>query len=598
MKLSHVKINHFRSIDSLSMDVAQITTLIGKNSSGKSNILRAIQFFFTASGRSANPDDICRLVDDPQTWVECTFCGLTPEELDDLRMYVLPDDTIRIRRELRDVSGKYEAKLHGYVSKPLAAFLQVDYSAYADMEEWERLGIDVSAYAELGKGGKLTRSGHKTFCTEYISRHKDELETDIVLSSTQFQGRQSTASSVLPHVIFIPAVGDIVSEIYGKKSSLLNTMVAAVIESGRDLDIFEDANDGLSRAKDLINPSGSRLPRITNIETDIAGRLKSWPGTKVTIRTAVDDLAAILVDGLVLGVDDGHDTDLVGKGDGIQRQLLFQIFRLYADFRSQRGVFAPDEGESVVPSAPSVIIFEEPELFLHPQAQEAFYDDLMEVAQTDQVLLATHSSFLVRADQSDGLHVVRRSSMKDATRVVCAPSGWMDTGDAAALKQVVLLASDMSKIFFADRVLITEGAEDVVYLVGTARDHAKCIDRRISVVPAGSNSAIPTIQKLLASLEIPYTVACDQDPGNPVTAKHLATIRKLSEEANIRFGSSFSIVDVFDPDIPSVCTGSAPSKNKPLSALVYVRDSTPLPDFVSRVRSLFTLQDLNAAGNS
>ncbi len=50
----------------------------------------------------------------------------------------------------------------------------------------------------------------------------------------------------------------------------------------------------------------------------------------------------VLVAGLVLGVDDGNDTDLADKGDGIQRQILFRVFQLYADFRAQRGVFKPD----------------------------------------------------------------------------------------------------------------------------------------------------------------------------------------------------------------------------------------------------------------
>ena len=589
MILKTAEIRNFRSIAHLTITPRHLTTFVGKNSCGKSNILRALQFFFKASAKSAIVEDLCKFADDGGTWVECTFGNLTDREKEELGKYVRHDQTIRVRRTLYLDGDRCVTKLHGYVQRPTEAWLQDDYPDYADMEKWQALGIDVAQYAEIGARGRLTRAGFKEFQEKYISQNAATLTFSEAMSETEFKGRQSTAASVLPHFIFVPAVGDIVSVIYGKQSSLLNEMVAAVIETAKTYPEYAEAQASLSAAQDFVNPSSKRLAKLTLIEQDLAEKLKSWPGTKVSIRTEVDDLAKILVAGLVLGVDDGNDTDLADKGDGIQRQILFRVFQLYADFRAQRGVFKPDEGEPPADRGPNIIVFEEPELFLHPQAQEQFFDDLVTVSAGDQVLLSTHSSFLVRLDHADGLHIVRRSTQNAPTEFKTADPTWIDARDRQRLKEIDLCSGDVSKVFFADRVVITEGQEDVIYIVGTARDHADCLDRRVTVVEVGGKKRIPSLQKVLNAFGIPYTVACDLDPGNEDSASTSERIAALVEDAKQKHGP-IATLEQFDPDIPAVCHGGPPPPGeKPFNALLLIRDGKPTDAFAARVKSLYRI---------
>lgn len=589
MILKTVEIRNFRSIAHLTIVPKQLTTFVGKNSCGKSNILRALKFFFKVSAKSAIVEDLCKFADDAGTWVECTFGDLADHEKDELSKYVLHDQTTRVRRTLYLEHDKCVTKLHGYVERPTEAWLQDDYPDYADMEEWTALDIDVAQYTTLGTKGKLTKSGFKEFREKYITQHAVTLAFSQTMSETEFKGRQSTAASVLPHFIFVPAVGDIVSVIYGRQSSLLNEMVAAVIETARTHPEYAAAQLSLSAAQDFVNPSPKRLGKLTAIEQDLAERLKSWPGTEVTIRTEVDDLAKILVAGLVLEVDDGNDTHLADKGDGIQRQILFRVFQLYADFRAQRGVFKPDEDAAPADRGPNIIVFEEPELFLHPQAQEQFFDDLVTVSAGDQVLLSTHSSFLVRLEHAGGLHIVRRSTQNAPTEFTTGDLAWVNVDERQRLKEINLCSGDVSKVFFADRVVITEGQEDVIYIVGTARDHADCLDRRVTVVEVGGKERIPSLQKVLNAFGIPYTVACDLDPGNADTEKNSARILALVEEAKLKHGP-IATVELFDPDIPTECHGQPPPPGaKPYNALVLIRDGKPTDAFAARVKSLFRI---------
>jgi len=100
VRLNKVEIRNFRSIQHLVLSPKEVTTLIGKNNCGKSNILRALQFFFTASAKSAVVEDVCKFADDTGTWVECTFDDLSDPEKDELGKYVRHDQTIRVRRKL------------------------------------------------------------------------------------------------------------------------------------------------------------------------------------------------------------------------------------------------------------------------------------------------------------------------------------------------------------------------------------------------------------------------------------------------------------------------------------------------------------------
>ena len=55
LKIKKITIKNFRSIESLSIDCSNITTLVGANDAGKSNVLRALNLFFNDKTDHALP---------------------------------------------------------------------------------------------------------------------------------------------------------------------------------------------------------------------------------------------------------------------------------------------------------------------------------------------------------------------------------------------------------------------------------------------------------------------------------------------------------------------------------------------------------------
>ena len=87
-------------------------------------------------------------------------------------------------------------------------------------------------------------------------------------------------------------------------------------------------------------------------------------------------------------VNDGIENDSSEKGDGMQRALMLAIIQAYSEFRKNNGE-----------SKNFIFLIDEAELHLHPTAQRALKNALLDIAKTsDQVLVNTHSSVLVADD--------------------------------------------------------------------------------------------------------------------------------------------------------------------------------------------------------
>lgn len=585
MKIHSIKINNFRSIREIEINPNAICTLIGKNSTGKSNLLKAIAFFFKASTSSADPADRCDFGDDSETWVECTFKDLTENEKSELEKYLLSDDTVCFRRTLVVDGESAKTTVRGYVEEATNEWLNANFENYADNDYWKDLGINVFDYATPSKSGKITKAAFSEFCKEYQRQNPAGVTLERKLSETEAKGRQSTLSSILPNLIFIPAVGDIASEIYGKKTSLLNSIVSRSIKAAETDARYISATKKLAEAQGFVNPSPHRLDAVKTIEEELESRLSSWPGVKCSIRTDVGSLTDLLVSGLRLHIDDGLDSELATKGDGIQRQVLFQAFRLYAEHRSRTGIFADTETADIEAPA-SIIIFEEPELFLHPQAQEQFFDDLVAVSERDQVFLATHSNHLIRLEYADSLYIARRSGLRDPTTLSGPTERWTTPDDIRKIKEIDEFNSEVAKMLFADRIVLTEGPEDVIYLLATARQ-CGVFKRSVAVVSAGGIDSIPNLQRVLNALKTPYCVAHDSDPGNNNTAATAAKIAALATEGQDT--GCVCEVYAFTDTLPHEYFGGQlpDGGSKVAKALSFVSEQDADPAFVTRVRRLY-----------
>ncbi|WP_328419100.1 ATP-dependent nuclease [Streptomyces sp. NBC_00443] len=87
-----------------------------------------------------------------------------------------------------------------------------------------------------------------------------------------------------------------------------------------------------------------------------------------------------------IAVNDGISGPFKTKGDGLRRSVAFAILRAYVDLKTARPA-GPDSAQQ-----PCLLLFEEPEVFLHPRAQRKLFEALTVFSDYNDVLVSTHSS--------------------------------------------------------------------------------------------------------------------------------------------------------------------------------------------------------------
>jgi len=178
-----------------------------------------------------------------------------------------------------------------------------------------------------------------------------------------------------------------------------------------------------------------------------------------------------------------------------------------------------DELKSVGSSKKShLILFEEPELFLHPDLTKKLRKLVYEVSAGDmpfQILCASHSPQMidmtkdhtslvrmVKHERSTVLHQVEKEDLKNEEQ---------PTLEEVKQKVHEILRFDpfMCESFYSDEVILVEGDTEAIMLRAYQEEFEG--SRDVFIVNCGSCTNIPFYQKMFSKFNIPYSVICDTD---------------------------------------------------------------------------------------
>jgi predicted ATP-dependent endonuclease of OLD family len=237
--------------------------------------------------------------------------------------------------------------------------------------------------------------------------------------------------------------------------------------------------------------------QISNINTQIA-----FPNTKINFQFNPDTKQDIYKSTLIY-VDDGFNTKLEDKGAGIQSSVIISLFDFYV--------------RNIAHANGSLLVIEEPELYLHPHGRRVISDRLDSFLDENknQVIITTHSpEFICSPDDNINLIVVK----KEGNRSVAKNFYFNDI----KVKQI-LVKKQNSEMFFADAIILVEGADKYIleYIskeYGDKKQHELdkisknwLNDFNISIVNCGGKHEFWKYAHVLKDLKIPFMVLCDFD---------------------------------------------------------------------------------------
>lgn len=596
MKIKDIYIENFRSIDKLAVNCCDFNILVGKNSVGKSNVLLALDLFFNTSDRILIEDMFCSFSDTKENIViELTFSNLTEDEkFGRLRKYVCTSlgEGIKVRKTIERVENKLKSHYQGWIEEPTVEWLKSDFKGYRRQAYWKEKNIDFFAYTEAD-GGQISKELYEVFRKNYIEKNSKELKFELTLSDTEFEGLKTVGVDMLPQFKLVPAIGDVSEVVAGTSRSLLARIVRDIIKTAtKDARVLKEAQGRLEEAAALINRGndGGRLKQVEAVENWFREEFREWGKMDFEIQTSFPEVDALLTQNLQLLVDDGSRGDIVTKGHGLQRQLIFKMIHLSASLIEGKVDWMGVEGR-LPESVPIILAFEEPELYLHPQAQLSFYEDIQKLSSRDQLFLCTHSPYLVDIENSEGIKILKRETLTSPTTIYeCASDIWEDMNLRKRLSLAKLFDANVNRIFFADKIVIVEGEADLIGITRTAREHARCFNHRVTIVNAGGKERISCLQRVLNAFRIPYTVVYDVDPDNEKSKETTELIEKLvNSDTTFDLAKSMPM----DPNLAAVMGYKEPKDDKAAACVRFLDENKPTKEFIGKVDKLY---ELRAAG--
>lgn len=463
MKLLRLSIQNFRGIkgekiedNTIDFSGSNIVFLIGQNNVGKSSFLRAYEFF-VAPKQVANKEDFHDYKAENQIVIEAHFLKESQDESDqELAGSGKASDPEWFKKWTDDDSI---IKIRKVWKSPGKAAEKQTYNPKADWQDGGFGGID-------------------TLVTKYAP-------TPIAINAMETPSTLEEKINKIMNDQFLKKAQETYPEAYKNAKEAIEALQTNITSS-----------DGVTLINTKINK------RFKELFKDLTLEIKAKDGDKLNFLKAIEKNHSVNVrkDGIE------RPEAFTQNGHGIIRQALFNFL-----------AFLNDATEDSTQKE-YLILFEEPELFLHPKVAYRLRKSLYELAKNSayQVLCATHSSLMIDISQphSSLVRVVKKGS--ELTQTFQVGDEVFQEGDNKQIVQMLnRFNSFVCESFYADKVILVEGDTEAIVFRDLLDRFAS--DKDIYVLNTGSKNNIPFFQKVLTHFRIPHWVIhdCDtQDSGN------------------------------------------------------------------------------------
>ena len=541
MKLKGIRIKNFRSIvDSGDIRIESLQSLVGENNSGKSNILHAIEIFLTAGTANIKDDDFFNI--NESIIITGIFEDLNESERANLRPYLIGNKLIlekhiEIKMDTRSEKLRPSTEYHGYRAKPKDWWLSVDGVIEHENSErpnWKIVAQDNGILDYVAdETERVTKTSYESGLKRIILEHPEIEFEEPELGQTQALGLQQVLLDSFPSFHILPAITDYSDEIDRRTTNtnfrrLMSDLSERIIRKDPQ---YENIERYIKLLKYLLNPPNieesrqpgeERLEILGTIETKLKNVIcKLMPSVcGIQISVDIEEIRDIFSRGVSIKVDDGKLTDVLMKGHGLQRMVVFGL--LQALIMNQRGelISASPEVDVEDNNTRTIILaIEEPELYIHPQTQRMIYSVLKSFAETDQVVYSTHSPNFIDLNNYEGIAVVNKESVAIGTKICQCTTGIFESeSERKDFQFINSFNIEKNRMFFAKKVILVEGTEDEIALITSGRYENLFIEFpeeiNYSIIVSNGKGEIPKCMKLLNSFNIPYVLLHELD-GNP-----------------------------------------------------------------------------------
>ena len=339
------------------------------------------------------------------------------------RLSIIKDD--------RTGKTKIDTEYHGYRTEPTDWWLSTAkvIEEKGSRPKWEQIAAEHGILDHVrGEDGKVNKASYEAGLTRLLNERSD-VEYDVPeLGHTQALGIQQNLLASLPEFYLLPAITDYSDEIDRRSSStVFRRLMADLAERIMQADPrYSEIEVTLTKLRQLLNPATEgqvpqRLEALSIVESSLRDTIRrlmpSVDGVQLAVE--VEETKEIFSKGVRIKIDDGVLTDVLAKGHGMQRSIVFALLQMLIKSGQRQGA-----------TRPIILGIEEPELYIHPHAQRLIFRVLKEfagvtdigdqAAGTDQVIYTTHSPAFVDISRYERIGVVGKEPAAGTTIRQCS----------------------------------------------------------------------------------------------------------------------------------------------------------------------------------
>ena len=394
--ISKIHVENFKSIKNQEFELSDFTPLVGYNNAGKSNILESIKWVLRKTSLSSS----CFNNQAQPIIIIATIEGISVDILDNI------DQSHRTRIE---------------------PFLQNETLIIKRIQDTPGQGVAQIKLMVLDPNSGIWQNNPTGIDNAIKDLFPEPIHIGAMENSEDDISKSSTTSTI----------GKLLAEIIGPI----------------EIQYGQQVNTALEGLKEILDAEGiNRAPELINFDKEINDKLETFfPDIKVKVHIPTPELKEVFKKGTIKVYENSlpYPKDVGSLGHGAQRSIQMTLIRHLADLK----LIAQQVRTT------TLLLIDEPELYLHPQAIEILRKSLNILSsQGYQVIFSTHSPFMITQKNISNTILIRKNDTLGTYKRVTLKSA-IPIIERNTPHQLTLLYSltNSSNILFSEKVILVEG---------------------------------------------------------------------------------------------------------------------------------------------
>lgn len=506
----------------MKLKCGDLISIIGENNSGKSNLIQALDLFFDPSVSKVTEESFYEKVTTEPIEIRVDFKDLNQWEREYFSRW-LHVDRLKVKRKIT-WNGAPKISHIQVKDVPDPEWLQEDLVNGNKVAEWwkDKPNLSVAGHDFCGylSGQKPSVKEWNSAISSFLKDHEKDIPWKEI-DKEDPTGFANVLKGGLPELIPIPAVRDVLDELKVGKTNpfgrLINTLLSKIPEEQKS-----KIAEAVTTLRKLVHKGHDqeRIQAISETEKLLEEMMCHFIDCKIEIRVQVPNIESMFA-GVEIFVDDGFPTSIETKGHGLQRSLIFAILRAYAE------LVRADSQDEKKKERSIIFAIEEPELYLHPQAQRAMMQALRLISSgKDQIVYSTHLDAFIDIGHFDEICLLRRENINGHWKSIATQLKMDDlitdlkirypattpTYDSMRDRYSHVCGGTRTEGFFARKVVLVEGPTEEYSLPLYAAALGYDMDKEgVSVIGSGGKGQMDRLLRVFNEFGIACYAIFDAD---------------------------------------------------------------------------------------